>query len=86
MCATPPPIPPPTQKRGRKYNSYLEEQIRGGKDKKWQIWAGVHPCSQWEPGYCPVTGAALTGSCGKTNREAAGALTAGGVVTHRFSV
>lgn len=67
----------------RIHNSYLEKQIRGAKDKKAQIpcRASVHPCIQWVPGYCPATGAALTG-CGRTEREAAGAVTAGVVVTH----
>lgn len=67
----------------RKRNSYLEKQIRGAKDKKAQIpcRASVHPCIQWVTGHRPATGAALTG-CGRTQREAAGAVTAGVVVTH----
>lgn len=67
----------------RKRNSYLDKQIRGAKDKKAQIpcRASVHPCIQWVPGYRPATGAALTG-CGRTEREAAGAVTAGVVVAH----
>lgn len=62
----------------RKQKSYLEKQIRGAKDEKAQIpcRAGVHPCIQWVPGYGPATGAARTG-CGRTEREAAGAVTAG---------
>lgn len=68
------------KKRG---NSYLEKQIRGAKDKKAQIpcRARVHPCIQRVPGCRPATGAAFKG-CGRTQREAAGAVTAGGVVAH----
>lgn len=64
-------------------NSYLEKQIRGVKDKKAQIpcRASVHPCIQRVPGHRPSGGAALTG-CGRTQREVAGAVTAGVVVTH----
>lgn len=67
----------------RKHNSYLEKQIRGAKDKKAQIpcRASVRPCIQRVPGHRPATGAALTG-CRRTEREAAGAVTAGVVVTH----
>lgn len=75
MCATP--------LKKKKGNSYLKKQIRGAKDKKAQIpcRASVHPCIQRVPGHRPATGAALTG-CGRTQREAAGAVTAGVVVTH----
>ena len=71
------------QLQRREYNSYLEEPIRGAKDEKAQIpcRASVHPCIQWVPVYRPATGAALTG-CGRTKREAAGAVTAGVVVAH----
>lgn len=67
----------------KKGNSYLKKQIRGAKDKIAQIpcRASVHPCIQRVPGHRPATGAALTG-CGRTQREAAGAVTAGVVVTH----
>lgn len=65
-------------------NSYLGKQIRGAEDEKAQIpgraslpRAGI----QWVPGHRPGAGAALTG-CGRTQREAAGAVTAGVVVTH----
>lgn len=62
---------------------YLEKQIRGAEDEKAQIPGGasVHPCIQRAPGHRPATGAALAG-CGRTRREAAGAVTAGAVVTH----
>lgn len=67
----------------KQHNSYLEKQIRGAKDEKAQIpcRASVRPCIQWAPGYRPAAGAALTG-CGRTEREAAGAVTAGVVVAH----
>ena len=73
----------PLKKKKKKGNSYLKKQIRGAKDKKAQIpcRASVHPCIQRVPGHRPATGAALTG-CGRTQREAAGAVTAGVVVTH----
>lgn len=67
----------------KKPNSYLEKQIRGAKDEKARIpcRARVHPCIQGVPGHRPASGAALTG-CRMTQREAAGAVTAGVVVTH----
>lgn len=71
----------------QKRNSYLEKQIRGAKEEKAQIpcRASVHPCIQWVPGHRPATGAALAG-CGRTEREAAGAVTAGVVVTHPVKI
>lgn len=71
------------RKKKRSSNSYLEKQIKGAKDKIAQIpcRSTAHPCTQWVPGYCPATGAALTG-CGSAEREAAGAVTAGVVVAH----
>lgn len=71
----------------RKCNSYLDKQIRGAKDKKAQIpsEASVYPCIQRVHGHRPATGAAFTG-CGRTQREAAGAVTAGVVVTHPVKI
>lgn len=65
-------------------NSYLGKQIRGAEDEKAQIPGRaslLRPGIQWVPGHRPAAGAALTG-CGRTQREAAGAVTAGVVVTH----